>query len=761
MALQPVQYPWRLNATIMVKANLFAEGSGGNNRYHNGMRTSIQFHYLPFNASSGAGMTAFTGHVANTAGQLTGCFVDVIGQAIHVYYTGWCQMLEVVQAINANARAQKLVTVEHHIEYDQSEWHCNEAHGGDFRDYPSASKHYTSDGSGFLPTRAGGLQGYDPVAMYNEAKSGGGGEDRRGIGLTNSVAGYQNNYFNASSFDSPQYFLDEPRFVDKNETVSTPQDIKAAGLNIQDMIWQEEIPPRQKVITGRDAWTIRNMNEILAKQNEMAGQLEALKEEAQKEKEAEREARKGDQSRKGGDGSSAGGGKGGSQGNAQEAQSTKPFMSAEEAYNKSKEALRESRGIVQPVSGSGQKGGHEKAVGLQTQEDPNRIAATATDSTLRSEFGHVAVEHTNEFIATRAQCAKIASRVLQEAKMNRRRYSIDMMYSPKVGLNRVVKFTTPYGDQEVTGRVVDISIAYDRSPAATMSITVESFEDLGKTNNATSSLLGNPAMRQLDGKNWKSKGSEAQQARLVGLTDLTFKEDGIDSSSTDFVAAGFKAEQWVSVEGATSRYNNSNKLIRSVSTNNLTWRVNDTGEASAANDHNTSDAVSGINIYSLNVPHNLKKEARMEGGYITLQTFDSTHRGHVLDTTTSEPRGDCPGGSAEIWQEIKLQAGFYRLLFNARDDMISGGFDNLEFRVEAVDGTPSNVLIDTWTHNDLWTDKVVNSQKSRPNIPSTFTITSAEKYKLIFKTTRTGGFSTGVGNRIQISNVRLFTETTI
>ena len=753
MAIQPYNQPWRLNGTIVVKANEAFEGFGGNNRYANGMRNCVQFHYLPFDPVTGSGGTEFLNHYANVNNQTTGCFVDVIGQQVDVYYTGWCQVIEVVDAINAHWKAQKLVVVEHGREYDSSEWLCNEAHGGQFSDYPSVeNSDYVSDGSGFMPTRQGGLQ-FDPYRVKAMCREGNDPRVARGDGMTGDGAGFPNNYFSATAFSSPIYFCDDPEEVTEDQIRKIAFDVKAPGGFDPSRVLIEETAPRQKVITGRDAWTIRNMSEILSKQNELAEQLKALEDKVQEEADAEAQ----DQS-----GKSAGGGTG---------QSAQPHVSAEEALMKTREALRESGGIIQPGSGSGQRGGHEKDSGLQTHEHPTKIQGTAHDSFLRDQFGYVGQEFTNEFIAHRHQCTKIAARVLQEAKMNRRRYSIDMMYSPKVGLNRVVRFNTPYSAEEVTGRVVSISIAYDKSPAATMSITVESFEDLGKTS-ASSNILGNPALRQLDGKNWKSEATEAAQARVLSATDLTFLENGINSTSTDFLAAGFMPKQWVSVEGSTSRYNNSDKCIHTVTANNITWRLNDTGELTSANDHDTNDAIDGINIYSVNIPYQKKQEARIDDGYITLQTFDSTYRGHVLDRLAGDdgqadygynrPRGDCPGGTAELWQEIKLQAGFYRLLFNARDDMISGGFDNLEFHVDSSTGGLTIGLVDTWTHNDLNSDpRAPSSMKQRSNISSTFTISEAKKYKLRFKTSRTGGISTGVGNRIQISNVRLFTETTI
>ena len=759
MAIQPYNQPWRLNGTIVVKANEMLEGFGGNNRYQNGMKNCVQLHYLPFDPATGSGGTEFLNHYANVNNQTTGCFVDVIGQQVDVYYTGWCQVIEVVDAINAHGKAQKLVIVEHGREYDSSEWMCNEAHGGQASDYPSVENaDYISDGSGFLPTRQGGLQ-FDPVRVKAMCREGNDPRVARGDGMTGDGAGFPNNYFSATAFSSPIYFCDDPEEVTEDQIRKITFDIKAPGGFDPSRIRMEETAPRQKVITGRDAWTIRNMSEILSKQNELAEQLKALEDKVEEEKEAAEAEKSG--------GGKGGGGKGG----GGTGQSAVPQVTAEEALQKTRQALRESGGIIQPGSGSGQRGGHEKDVGLQTQEHPTKIQGTAHDSFLRDQFGYVGQEFTNEFIAHRYQATKIAARVLQEAKMNRRRYSIDMMYSPKVGLNRVVKFNTPYSAEEVTGRVVSISIAYDKSPAATMSITVESFEDLGKTS-ASSNILGNPALRQLDGKNWKSEATDAAQARVLSATDLTFLEDGINSTSTDFLAAGFIPKQWVAIEGSTSRYNNSDKCIRSVTANNITWRLNDTGELTAANDHDTTDAIDGINIYNVNIPYQKKQEARIDDGYITLQTFDSTHRGHVLDTLQGEdgqadysynrPRGDCPGGTAELWQEIKLQAGFYRLLFNARDDMISGGFDNLEFHVDSSTGGLTIGLVDTWTHNDLHSDpRAPSTMKQRSNISSTFIIAEAKKYKLRFKTSRTGGISTGVGNRIQISNVRLFTENTI
>ena len=199
----------------------------------------------------------------------------------------------------------------------------------------------------------------------------------------------------------------------------------------------------------------------------------------------------------------------------------------------------------------------------------------AKDVGLVSEFGILTDEIQNEYIDNYEVCDAIALRRLQEVKMERNRWSLDLVYTPSIGVNDVVSFQSPLFNTTITGRVIDYNVDYSPSPEASVSVTVESFEELGSDQVRGSNLLRGSDLERFNSTGWDSKWGKASRASYQSAT-AAITTTGFTDSSADFVAEGFIEDQWVTITGAADNRNNANFKIASVTTTALTWRTHDT-----------------------------------------------------------------------------------------------------------------------------------------------------------------------------------------
>jgi len=135
--------------------------------------------------------------------------------------------------------------------------------------------------------------------------------------------------------------------------------------------------------------------------------------------------------------------------------------------------------------------------------DGNRLEMIVQDSDLAAEFGVSSEEIDNPYVSDQYTAFVLAVRKFKEFKMQRNTYKVSVAYMPCIEINNVVTFTTPDGDKTVTGRVANIVVGYTPSPIkVTMTLTVESFEELGSTAYATGNLMYYPNLCGINGIHW-------------------------------------------------------------------------------------------------------------------------------------------------------------------------------------------------------------------------------------------------------------------
>lgn len=168
-----------------------------------------------------------------------------------------------------------------------------------------------------------------------------------------------------------------------------------------------------------------------------------------------------------------------------------------------------------PAGGGGNPGGGgNKSPDKKANEtEDTQIEMTVTDPDLLAEFGVVEEEIDNKYLATMEQLFDVAVRRFQEAKMRRNSYKVSCGYLACLELNNVVTFRTPkkFGADRitVTGLVTKIDVQYDaNNSAVSMSLIVESFEELGSTEYVSGNLLKFPKFQGLDnGEVWGTNAS--------------------------------------------------------------------------------------------------------------------------------------------------------------------------------------------------------------------------------------------------------------
>lgn len=135
--------------------------------------------------------------------------------------------------------------------------------------------------------------------------------------------------------------------------------------------------------------------------------------------------------------------------------------------------------------------------------DNNRMEVTLSDADLLIEFGVVTQEVDNLYIGNPYTALAVAIREFKKFKMQRNTYAVETAYLPCIRLNDVVQFTTPDDARTITGRVANIRVNYTPDPfKTTMSLAVESFEELGGTLFASDNLFVYPELCGINGVNW-------------------------------------------------------------------------------------------------------------------------------------------------------------------------------------------------------------------------------------------------------------------
>lgn len=149
-------------------------------------------------------------------------------------------------------------------------------------------------------------------------------------------------------------------------------------------------------------------------------------------------------------------------------------------------------------------GGDKNPDKAPDEKGENRLEMMVYDPDLVAEFGVVDEEIDNLYISSFEDLFDIAIRRFQEYKMARKAWKVNTVYLPCLSLYDVVTFTTPNGE-EVTGLLTDIAVNYSADPiSAKMSLTVESFEDIGATSYTSGNLLMYPALIASNGVHWVS-----------------------------------------------------------------------------------------------------------------------------------------------------------------------------------------------------------------------------------------------------------------
>lgn len=246
-----------------------------------------------------------------------------------------------------------------------------------------------------------------------------------------------------------------------------------------------------------------------------------------------------------------------------------------------------------PNAGETISGSSQSVTDFSTDPNDTRVEQRVTHPSLVAEYGVVVEEVDNEYLDTASQCYSVGIRLLLEQILNRNTFQVDMIYSPRVQLNSIVQFTFKdqiqyiSGDsysfeglsgESVTGRVIDMSINYDTSPSATMSITVQSFTDVSSSRYASGNLLAMPQLQSIDGVSWETKYTKAAKAQFTGSCVIA----GSTITATGIGDTGFTAGQWIRLSGASDSRNNTTFQIESVASGALTIRSHDTMYAETA-----------------------------------------------------------------------------------------------------------------------------------------------------------------------------------
>ncbi len=246
-----------------------------------------------------------------------------------------------------------------------------------------------------------------------------------------------------------------------------------------------------------------------------------------------------------------------------------------------------------PDAGETIFGASNSVTDFASAPNETRVEQRVAWPSLVDEYGIVTAEIDNEYLDTASQCYLVGVRLLQEQIMNRNQFKVSMVYSPNVYLNSVVQFSfkdqaqyvsgadysfAALSGEVVTGRVIELSINYDTTPSATMSLTVQSFTELSSSRFVSGNLIGMPGLQSIDGRTWKTKYTKAQFAKFTGSCVIS----GSTINATGIGDTGFIAGQWIRIAGAADSRNNTAFMIESLTSDVLTIRSHDTLYAETA-----------------------------------------------------------------------------------------------------------------------------------------------------------------------------------
>jgi len=128
---------------------------------------------------------------------------------------------------------------------------------------------------------------------------------------------------------------------------------------------------------------------------------------------------------------------------------------------------------------------------LAGETQPYQVGAVVVDTALANEFGISYEQLSNPYIPTPEVAFNIAVRRFQEYKMRRNTWTVSTVFLPCLRINDVVQFKPP-GRSTVTGLLTEIRLNWDSAPNATMTLAVESFEELGSSTYTSGNLLMYP-----------------------------------------------------------------------------------------------------------------------------------------------------------------------------------------------------------------------------------------------------------------------------
>jgi len=164
-------------------------------------------------------------------------------------------------------------------------------------------------------------------------------------------------------------------------------------------------------------------------------------------------------------------------------------------------AVRQASG--RPVSQLGTSvDGTLDNVRTSDERDDQRIEMFVVDDDLVAEFGIIIEQLDNQYISDYETLFDVAIRRFQEYKMQRNVWQVEVAYLPCLSVNDVVQFVTPDGNDTVTGVLSSIKLSYTSAPEVLMSLTVESFEDIGATDYTSGNMLLYPNLEAINGVDW-------------------------------------------------------------------------------------------------------------------------------------------------------------------------------------------------------------------------------------------------------------------
>jgi len=126
--------------------------------------------------------------------------------------------------------------------------------------------------------------------------------------------------------------------------------------------------------------------------------------------------------------------------------------------------------------------GARDAERFSDEREPIRLEITVDDPDLQAEFGIVTEQIDNVYLANPAIMMDVAIRKFFEYKIARQRWQVKTTFLPCVAINQVVQFTTPDGEDTITGLLSGLSLNYDGGgPTAELDLTIEGFSEVGGT----------------------------------------------------------------------------------------------------------------------------------------------------------------------------------------------------------------------------------------------------------------------------------------